>query len=86
MHVVDFYHDRHVAGTPCPVEWDDYCIKELKGMHAFDSTVHGAIHIWLLIDSIESLTTPVELLSEFAPVFKNKYESYGRNFFAFRST
>lgn len=82
MHIVDFHYDRSAEGTPCPLDWAQYCIKDLRGLRSFNA--HEPIHMWFLIDVIDDLPQPVDLLTTFRPVFRDKYREWGRNFFAFR--
>lgn len=81
MHIVDFYHDPDPRGASCPAQWVAYCIDELQGHQEFNAS--HPIHLWLLIDAITDLPAPVDLLNTFIPFFRDKYRSWGRNFFAF---
>lgn len=79
MHVKDFFHKRDGINM-CPITWKSYCIPELQGYQYWDI---GDIHLWFLIDAIEDLPQPVELLATFSPEFKDKYKTWGMNHFAF---
>jgi hypothetical protein len=75
MHIMDYSHSRDGIAT-CPTAWNMYCIPELQGPQDW------GVHIWFLVDAIEELPQPVDLKT-FAPAFPDKYQSWGRNYFAF---
>jgi hypothetical protein len=74
MHIIDFRR-----GPQCPVEWQSYCVKELLDQRKFGANRR----IWFLIDSIEDLKPPIDLLNTFTPVFSHKYNKWGQKHFAF---
>jgi hypothetical protein len=76
MHIKGYSHSRDGIPT-CPEEWNIYCIPELQGHQDW------GVHIWFLVDAIEALPQPVDLLNTFAPAFPDKYQKWGRNYFAF---
>jgi hypothetical protein len=76
MHIIDLYHDRNGAGT-CPARWNSHCISALQGYQ------NWGVHLWFLIDMIEDLFPPVDLLNTFTAVIPDKYREWGRNYFAF---
>jgi hypothetical protein len=83
MRITDFQHNRAADGTPCPPLWVQNCVEGLRDRRALGTTPSIAIHVWFLVSAIEDLAPPVDLLRTFAPVFRAKYERWGRNFFAF---
>ena len=79
MRIIDFRHDS--GGIVCPDIWIQYCVPGLRGHQ-------GRVKcIWFLIDAIDDLSNPVDLLNTFVPVFPKyatpRYATWGRNFFAF---
>ena len=84
MRVERLHHNRAVGGTCCPQQWKPYCIQELRDRVTLnDKPPYHPIHIWFLMASIERLDPPTDLRYGFTPVFKDKYTTWGRNFFAF---
>lgn len=76
MHIIDFRHGRGGIGT-CPASWRPYCITDLQGPQDW------GVHIWFLIDEIDDLCEPVDLLNTFIPAFPDKYAKWTQKSFAF---
>jgi hypothetical protein len=78
MRIADVRHQASVSTTLCPDEWETYCTEQVR---AFGSG--RSIHKWFLVSAIEELPEPIDLTQAFRPVFSDKYQTWGQNFFAF---
>ncbi|HPE72335.1 MAG TPA: hypothetical protein PK018_09225 [Candidatus Competibacter sp.] len=76
MHIINFVHN-HNGIDRCPVAWTPCCVGGLQGQQDW------GVHIWFLINAIDDLQEPIDLLATFTPAFSDKYHVWGRNFFAF---
>lgn len=76
MRIINFVHNRDGLDR-CPAAWIPYCINDLQGQQ------NWGVHIWFLINTIDDLPQPIDLLAAFTPAFRDKYHIWGRNFFAF---
>jgi len=84
MRIIDFRHDRQPLH--CPEEWRQYCIPSEWCITEFaDRPNWPPIHFWLLVDEIEPVQPPADVRerTRFRPLFRDKYQTYGRMHFGF---
>lgn len=84
MRIIDFRHDREPLH--CPEEWRQYCIPSEWCITEFEDRPNWpSIHTWFLVDRIEPVQPVVDVRdrTRFSPLFRNKYQMYGRINFGF---
>lgn len=84
MRIIDFRHDRRPLH--CPREWRQYCITCEWCITAFEDRPNWpSIHLWFLVDQIRPVEPPLDVRdrTHFRPLFRDKYQMYGRMHFGF---